>query len=208
MAEELRILGVAVAIGLDVLALSTAIGIKGPPWSERIRLGVAFSAAEIIMQVVGLTLGTGFGRLIGDVAAWIGLVILAVIGLWILREGFSDDDEHEFNVNTLPGLLLASLSISLDSLGVGFALPALKLPLVPLFSSVAVSTICFTLVGLAFGATLGHAFEKNAEKAAGFVLVAIALIFAVQKLHGGSTVPPIWQQYHLINQGFSPRSPA
>jgi putative Mn2+ efflux pump MntP len=81
-------------------------------------------------------------------------------------------------------LTLASLSISLDSLGVGFALPALHLPIVPLLSTVAVSTVCFTLAGLAFGAMLGHVFEKNAEKAAGIVLIALAVIFAVQQLHG------------------------
>ena len=181
----LRILGVALAIGLDVLALSIAIGIKGPPWRERIRLGLAFSAAEILMQILGLTLGTGFGHLVGTIATWIGLIVLAGIGAWILREGFSDDTDREFDVKTIGGFPLASLSISLDSLGVGFALPALHLPIVPLLSTVAVSTVCFTLAGLAFGAVLGHVFEKNAEKAAGIVLIALAVIFAVQQLHGG-----------------------
>jgi manganese efflux pump family protein len=175
---ELRILGVALAIGLDVLALSIAIGIKQPPWSERIRLGVAFSSAEILMQLTGLGLGAGFGRLVGTIATWIGLVVLAGIGVWILREGFSDNDDHEFDVRTPGGLLLASLSISLDSLGVGFALPALRLPLIPLFSTVAVSTVIFTLTGLAFGAALGHRFGKNAEKAAGIVLIVLAVLFA------------------------------
>ncbi len=185
METGLRVLGVALAIGLDVLALSIAIGIKEPPWRQRARLGVAFSSAEILMQILGLTLGTGLGRLVGTIATWIGLVVLAGIGAWILREGFSHEADREFNVNTLGGLLLASLSISLDSLGVGFALPALHLPIVPLLCTVAVSTVCFTLAGLAFGAMLGHVFEKNAEKAAGIVLIALAAIFAAQQLHGG-----------------------
>lgn len=180
---EIRILAVALAIGLDVLALSTAVGIKGPPWSVRLKLGGAFAAAELGMQVVGLLLGTGFGRIVGEVATWLGLIVLAGIGAWILREGFSDGGEHEFDVQTSSGLLLASLSISLDSLGVGFALPALKLPLIPLLSTVAVSTVCFTFAGLAFGAALGHAFEKNAERGAGIVLIVLAAVFAFQHLH-------------------------
>jgi manganese efflux pump family protein len=185
LGTEVRILGVALAIGLDVLALSTAIGIKEPPWGERIRLGFTFSAAEILMQIVGLSLGAGFGRLVGTIATWLGLLVLAGIGAWILREGFTDGSHHEFDVKTPGGLLLASLSISLDSLGVGFALPALHLPLLPLFGTVAVSTVIFTLAGLAFGAALGHTFEKNAEKAAGIVLILLAVLFAIEKARSG-----------------------
>jgi putative Mn2+ efflux pump MntP len=168
-----------------VLALSVAIGIKEPPWPQRLRLGFAFSTAEILMQIVGLFLGAGLGHIVGAIAAWIGLIVLAGIGAWILREGFSPETDREFNVDTTGGLLLASLSISLDSLGVGFALPALHLPLVPLFTTVAISTVCFTLAGLAFGAILGHRFEKNAEKAAGAVLIVLAVIFAVQQMLAG-----------------------
>lgn len=185
MEAEVRVLGVALAIGLDVLALSTAIGIKEPPWPERIRLGIAFSTAEILMQIIGLSLGAGLGRIVGTVATWIGLIVLAGIGAWIVREGFTGEDKHDFDVKTMGGLLLASLAISLDSLGVGFALPALRLPLLQLFSTVAISTVIFTLAGLAFGARLGHRFEKNAEKAAGIVLILLAILFAVEKAHGG-----------------------
>jgi putative Mn2+ efflux pump MntP len=185
MSDELRILGVAVAIGLDVLALSIAVGIKGLPWPLRLRLGGAFATAEIAMQILGLSLGTGFGHLIGDIATYIGLLLLAAIGAWILREGFSKNGEHEFDVKKPGGLVLASLSISLDSLGVGFALPALGLPLISLLATVSVSTVFFTLTGLAFGARLGHAFEKNAQRGAGLVLLLLAVVFALQKFHGG-----------------------
>lgn len=180
---EVRILAVALAIGLDVLALSTAVGIKEPPWNVRIKIGVSFALAEILMQIIGLLLGTGFGHIVGEVATWIGLVILALIGAWILREGFSNEEKRDFDVRTPGGLIVASLSISLDSLGVGFALPALKLPLPQLFATVAVSTVAFTLAGLAFGAVLGHAFEKNAERGAGIVLIVLAAAFAYQHLH-------------------------
>lgn len=178
-----RILGVAFAIGLDVLALSVAVGIRGLPWASRLRLGSVFAAAEIGMQIAGYLLGTVFGKIVGATAEWLGLAVLAGIGVWILREGFSDEG-HEFDVETPLGLTLAALSISLDSLGVGFALPGLRLPLAPLFATVAGSTVCFTLGGLAFGEALGHRFEKNAERAAGVVLIALAAFFAFERVHG------------------------
>jgi len=178
--EAFAIAGVALAVGIDVLALSTAIGVKGPPWRQRIVLGAAFSAAEIAMLIAGLTIGAGVGHVLGTIAQWIGLAVLAGIGAWMLYEGFSQTCTLEFDVVSPGGLMLAALSISLDSLGVGFALPLLRLPLIPLVVTVAVSTTGFTLAGLAFGALAGRLFEKNAERAAGIVLVAIALLFAVK----------------------------
>jgi putative Mn2+ efflux pump MntP len=138
------------------------------------------------MQILGYVLGTFFGRVIGDVAAWIGLVVLAGIGAWILYESTKKgNDEHEFDVEKPLGLFLASISISLDSLGVGFALPSLHLPILGLFVTVACTTIAFTLAGLAFGKKLGELYEVYAERGAGTVLILLAIAFAIEKLRGG-----------------------
>jgi putative Mn2+ efflux pump MntP len=76
--------------------------------------------------------------------------------------------------------MAASLSISLDSLGIGFSLPGVPLPFAPLVATIAVSTVVFTIVGLAFGDRLGQRFEKGAERLAGAVLIVLALVFTLQ----------------------------
>lgn len=179
-----KILGVAVAIGLDVFAVSIAVGIAGIPWNARIRLGAAFSCAEIGMQLLGFVLGSGFGRVIGAVAPYVGFAILAAVGVFMIRQSLVGEDAP-FHVRSGIGLLVASLSISLDSLGVGFALPGVPLPLAPLLVTVAFTTIVFTFVGLAFGARLGTWLEKSAERAAGAVLVLLAVLFTAQHLMEG-----------------------
>ena len=78
--------------------------------------------------------------------------------------------------------MLASLSISLDSLGVGIALPALAIPLLPLLITVSITTTIFTLIGLAFGARLGERYERNAERGAGAILVLLAGLFALERI--------------------------
>ncbi|TAM73504.1 hypothetical protein EPN44_14005 [bacterium] len=183
--EALKIVAVAAAIGLDVLAVSTGIGIAGIPWPTRIRMGIAFSAAEISMQIIGVVLGTALGRVAGEVAAYAGFSVLAVLGVIMVRESFVERETKAFAVDTGFGLLVASLSISLDSLGVGFSIPSLHLPVVTLLSVVAVTTVAFTLTGLAFGQRLGERFEEGAERSAGVVLVALAILFAMQHIFGG-----------------------
>jgi putative Mn2+ efflux pump MntP len=91
----------------------------------------------------------------------------------------SDKAEARLDSTRGVGLLLAALSISLDSLGVGIALPSLGIPLVPLLITVSISTTAFTLIGLAFGARLGVRYEHRAERAAGAMLVLLAAAFAI-----------------------------
>jgi putative Mn2+ efflux pump MntP len=174
--------GIALAVGLDVLALSTGIGVLGVPWNVRFRVGAAFAAAEILMQVLGTVIGAGVGHVVGEIAAYVGFIILAFIGAWILRESFGEEHGLSEKATAGWGLLAASASISLDSLGVGFSLPSLRVPLVPLISTVAVTTVVFTLVGLQFGAVLGDRFRKNAERGAGGILIALAILFTIQHL--------------------------
>jgi Putative manganese efflux pump len=53
----------------------------------------------------------------------------------------------EFDATRGAGLLITSLSISLDSLGVGIALPAAAIPLLPLLITVSMSTTLLPFSG-------------------------------------------------------------
>jgi putative Mn2+ efflux pump MntP len=175
-----KVIAVAIAVGLDVLAVSVGVGVARLAWDASVRVGAAFASSEIIMQVVGYGLGTGAGKMIGEVASYVGFALLAVVGAFMLRSSMGDDSEAEFDATRGAGLLLTSLSISLDSLGVGFALPGVSIPLVPLLITVSISTVIFTFVGLEFGARLGERYEKGAERAAGIILIVLAVLFTIE----------------------------
>ena len=173
---------VAFAVGLDVLAISVGVGVARLTFNASLRLGLAFAGSEIAMQMIGYALGVGAGRVLGDVAAYIGFALLAFIGVVMIRNSFRHSSEEKFDVTRGMGLLLTSLSISLDSLGVGIALPAVGIPLVPLLITVSITTTTFTFIGLGFGARLGERYERGAERAAGAMLVMLAALFAIEKL--------------------------
>jgi len=177
-----KVLGVALAVGLDVLAISVGVGVMQLAIDARLRLGLAFAGSEIAMQVVGYELGAGAGKVLGEVATYAGLALLATIGCVMLRSSFRRSSEKKIDVTRGMGMLVTSLSISLDSLGVGIALPGVGIPLVPLLITVSITTTTFTFIGLAFGARLGERYEHGAERAAGTMLVALAALFAIEKL--------------------------
>ncbi len=178
----LKILAIAIAIGLDVFAISVAVGITEAQWRTRIRLGVAFASAEIAMQVIGYELGTSAGKLFGEIAEWAGFGLLALVGAFMIRESYNHASEPSFDLTRGVGLLVTSLSISLDSLGVGFVLPAVDIELIPMLITVSITTTIFTFVGLAFGQRIGETYEHEAQRAAGAMLVLLALVFSIQHL--------------------------
>src|ERR1700731_4009471 len=113
----LKIIAVAVAVGFDVLAISIGVGITQIPWQASGRLGISFETAEIVMKANGSELATGAGRLFGTIAQWIGLVLLALVGVFMIIESYRLGKKKSFDPTRGAGLIVASLSISLDSLG-------------------------------------------------------------------------------------------
>jgi manganese efflux pump family protein len=177
-----KVCAVAFAVGLDVLALSVGVGVTRLAPGASFRVGVAFAFSELAMQIIGYELGAGTSQLLGELAGDASLGLLLLVGSLMIVKSFRCRPEAHFDTAKGVGLLLASLSISMDSLGVGIALPALGIPLLPLLITIAISTTVFTMIGLAFGAQLGERYEHNAERAAGAILVVLAAAFALERL--------------------------
>ena len=177
-----KTVAVALAVGLDVLAVSVGVGLARLTSGASMRIGFAFAGSEIAMQVVGYQLGAGAGKMLGEIATYIGLILLALVGSLMLRSSFEHPAAKAgFDATKGAGLLMTSLSISLDSLGVGIALPAVMIPLFPLLVTVSITTTIFTFVGLAFGARLGERYQRGSERAAGIMLIVLAGLFASER---------------------------
>jgi putative Mn2+ efflux pump MntP len=52
---------------------------------------------------------------------------------------------------------------------------------VPLLILVSITTTTFTFIGLEFGARLGEWYERGAERAAGALLVVLAVSFTIER---------------------------
>jgi len=50
------------------------------------------------MQIVGYELGTGAGKLFGEIAEWAGFALLAAVGAFMIRESFKHSSEPAFDL--------------------------------------------------------------------------------------------------------------
>jgi len=179
-----KIVAIAFAVGLDVFAISVSVGVARLQFNAGLKVGLAFAGSEIVMQAVGYELGARAGRILGEIAVYSGIALLGLIGALMIRSsrrGLMQVSSGGFKATEGAGLLITALSVSLDSLGVGIALPGVSIPLVPLLITLSITTTAFTLVGLSFGARLGERYERRAEFAGGLMLVLLAGFFALER---------------------------
>lgn len=182
MAAFVKVLVVAFALALDVFAVSVGVGVRGVPRATKIRIGIAFACAEVVMNLVGVGLGLAAGKMIGNVAGYIGFVALVGLGIYMMIESRRELSEgSQLDLSQGFGLLLAALSISLDSLGIGFSILYIGVPLVESLVVIAVVSVCSTTLGLSLGQRIGSRVEGNAAFLGGLLLLLTGIVFIVLK---------------------------
>lgn len=172
------------SLGLDVFAVSIGVGMRGLPRAAKIRIGVAFTTAEVTMTVIGVGLGGLAGRLIGDAAGYVGFAALAGVGAYMVFESLRGAETGGFDLSRGWGLLLGALSISLDSLGIGFSILYIGVPLGVSLACIAVVAATSTTLGLTVGRVLGARAEHAAATWAGIILIGTGILFAALKFFG------------------------
>ena len=183
----LKILTIALSLALDVFAVSVCVGVRGASTALKWRIGIAFATAEIVMNLVGAGLGAVAGKLLGDVAGYIGFVALLAVGLYMIYEARRDlEDRNPMDLSRGWGLFVASLSISLDSLGIGFSILYIGVPIVVSLSVIGIVSVSATALGLSLGRRLGTRIEDSAELLGGILLALTGAAFiALKALHAG-----------------------
>ncbi|GAC1422393.1 MAG: manganese efflux pump MntP [Candidatus Velthaea sp.] len=177
----LKIAFVALSLALDVFAVSVGVGMKGTDRWLKIRIGAAFALAEIGMTLVGVLLGSVAGRLFGDVAGYLGFTALVFVGIYMIYETKKSEESGGFDLSRGWGLVLGALSISLDSLGIGFSILFIGVPLAVSIVWIGVASVASTTAGLMLGKALGQRAEEAAGLWAGIILIATGLGFAALK---------------------------
>lgn len=178
-----KIFVIAVSLGLDVFAVGIGVGIRGASRDVKIRIGTAFAAAEVIMNLIGVALGKLAGQYIGAVAGYIGFAALIGVGAYMIFESLRESEQKTpLDMSRGWGLFIAALSISLDSLGIGFSILYIGVPLWLALAVIFIVSIMATILGLTFGRFLGRRVEEGAELFSGIILMLTGIGFILAKV--------------------------
>ena len=180
----LRLILFVLPLGLDTFAVAAALGMRGLPSRERLRVSVLMSSFEMAMPIVGLLVGHALGHVVGDAADYIAIAVLALLGAWMLLHEEEDESEKVAQLAGGNGLVLLALgiSISLDELAIGFTIGLLHLSLWLAIVLIGAQAFLFAQLGLRLGARLNETLRERAEQLAGLALLGLAVLLGIEKL--------------------------
>nr|WP_317402181.1 manganese efflux pump MntP family protein [uncultured Gemmiger sp.] len=174
---------IALGLSMDAFAVSICKGLSVRKMQLRHALicGVWFGAFQALMPLLGYWLGSGFAGLIGSFGHWVAFVLLAIIGVNMIRESFGGEEEvtPDFSPKAMLPLAVAT---SIDALAVGVSFAATGTDIVAAVLFIGIVTLVVSAAGVKIGNLFGTRYKALAERAGGAVLVLMGLKILLQGL--------------------------
>ena len=168
----------AFALSLDNFRSSIALGTVPFSFGRAIQIALVFGFWDAVAPLVGGEIGSYFGDEIGDVAEYVGPVLMGAYGLYLLvgaiRNPEPDEVDHPWV--TLFGMPLA---LSVDNLLAGTGLGLLGFsPVIPavIFG---VATVVMSFVGLLVGRAAARVIPIRSDLLSGVSLITAAIVLPI-----------------------------
>lgn len=186
---ELLLLAVGVSMDAFAVSICKGLAIKKATWKAELTCGIWFGGFQLLMPLIGYFLGTLFAQAIEAIDHWVAFGLLAIIGINMLREALSPEEEEKADADlSAKTMFVMAVATSIDALAVGISLAMTGLPVAGtdgIFAAVTLIGVCTCLLS-ALGVKLGNAFgsryEKKAELAGGIILILLGVKIVLEHL--------------------------
>lgn len=164
----------ALALGVDCLAVSAGIGASGPRRSTAVMVASLFGVFQFAMAIGGMAGGAALQSLVASPLRFAGPILIAVIGVIMITEGLKCEHPTVRLIGIL-AIVGASVSVSLDSLGAGVALGLVGTVSVVGAAVIGLVSVGMSTAGLLAGRVLTR-YTGLAEDIGGGFLILLAVI--------------------------------
>ncbi|MFC1504197.1 manganese efflux pump MntP family protein [Spirochaetota bacterium] len=182
------IIGIAISLAMDALAVSIANGcyIEKIHVKHAFRIAFFFGLFQAIMPFIGWLGGLTLYLYIASIDHWIAFGLLAFIGIKMLIESRKPRSERK-NIICIhfPTLLLLSLATSIDALAAGLSFGVMNVSI--FLPVVIIGGITFVLcfIGIYAGDKFGKLTGNKLDIAGGVILIGIGIKIFIEHLIKG-----------------------
>ena len=185
-----ELLLLAVGVSMDAFAVSVCKGLamKKATLKAQMTCGLWFGGFQALMPTIGFFLGTLFADAIESVDHWVAFVLLAIIGINMLKEAFDKEEEccccEEQNADlSVKTMFVMAIATSIDALAVGISLAMagnVNIWLAAAF--IGICTCTLSALGVKIGNVFGSRYEQKAQIAGGAILILLGLKILLEHL--------------------------
>ena len=181
-----ELLLLAIGVSMDAFAVSVCKGLSmnKSGLKESAVCGAWFGGFQALMPLIGFFLGTLFADAIEAFDHWVAFGLLAVIGINMLKEAFSKEEEGCCGCDlSFKTMLVMAIATSIDALAVGISLAmAGNVNIWLSILLIGITTFAFSGLGVKIGNVFGSRFEKKAQIAGGAILILLGLKILLEHL--------------------------
>lgn len=184
----LSVFAVAVALGADAFSIALGLGLSGTTRSFKVRFVGVVAILHVMMPLIGLEVGAMAGQFLGKWAAIIGAVVLAFIGVQMLKKGFESEKpiklseaRQKIKNTTEPSftgwmaVIVLGLSVSIDALTVGFGLGTARVPILYTVITTGFLAGLMTAFGWLGAKYFSEVIGRRAQIFGGLILTVLAV---------------------------------
>ena len=136
----------------------------------------------LVYSFLGWLLGSRFQSFISSVDHWIAFLLLGLIGLNMVRESRSQEEEEVGASFTPKAMLPLAVATSIDALTVGITFAFLQVDILWAITLIGVTTFVLSAIGVKAGGIVGERGKSRAELAGGIVLILMGCKILVEHL--------------------------
>ena len=142
------------------------------------------------MPLTGYALSVGFAQWIQQFDHWLAFIILAVIGIKMIREDFLPEKEddcvncdcNETEVIDWRRVISLAFATSIDAAATGLIFASYTGTIAGAIVIIGVVCFIFSMIGMSLGVRLGRSVHIRIEMAGGIILIAIGLKILLEHL--------------------------
>ena len=172
---ELFLLAIGVSMDAFAVSICKGLAVKKAGLREMGTCGVWFGGFQALMPLIGFFLGTLFADAIVAFDHWVAFGLLAIIGINMLKEAFSKEEEESCGCDlSFKTMLIMAIATSIDALAVGISLAmAGDVNIWVAILLIGITTFTLSGVGVKIGNVFGSRFEQKAQIAGGVILILL-----------------------------------
>lgn len=176
----------AISLAMDASAVSLAKGMALPQkklFRYAFILAFAFGFFQALMPTIGYFLGASFIQYISSIDHWIAFVLLAWIGINMIKEG-KEEKEESYKIDLIPFKTILSLAIatSIDALAAGVSFALLNVSIFQAALIIGIITFILSFICVLLGKKLGSLFQKYAQYLGGTLLILLGCKVLIEHL--------------------------